>query len=88
MKNITVAIDVPADVLIALNESEQELKKHFQTSIAIMLFKEGKLTLGKAIQLAGVGRFEFEKLLAKRKIPISSLSIEEIMADVEAMSNL
>lgn len=88
MKNIAVAIDVPADVLVALNESEEELKMHFQISIAMMLFQEGKLTLGKAIQLAGVSRFEFEKSLARNKIPISGLSIEQIRADVEAISKL
>ncbi len=88
MKNVTVPVDVPADVLVALNESEQELKIHFQTGIAMMLFREGKLTLGKAIQLAGVSRFEFEKSLAKSKISVSDLSIEQVMADVEAMSTL
>lgn len=88
MKNITVPVDVPVDVLVALNESEQELKKRFQVIIAMTLFQEGKLTLGKAIQLASVSRFEFEKSLAKNKIPISDLSFEQIMADVETMNDL
>jgi len=29
------------------NESEQELKSHFQTATAMMLYQEGKLTIGK-----------------------------------------
>ena len=88
MKNITIPVDVPTDVLIALNESEQELKAHFQIAIAMMLFQEGKLTLGKAIQLAGVSRFEFEKSLAKNKISISNLSFEQIMSDVDTLRDL
>ena len=88
MKNITIPVDIPSDMLIALNESEQELKHHFQVSIAMMLFQEGKLTLGKAIQLSGLTRFEFEKSLAKNKIPVSDLNLEQIMSDVDKLANL
>ena len=82
MKNISIPVEIPKDLMIALNESEQELKIHFQVAIAMMLFKEGKLTLGKAIQVSGLSRFEFEKSLAKNNIPISNLSLEQIMEDV------
>lgn len=88
MKNITIPVDIPSDILIALNESEQELKYHFQVAIAMMLFQEGKLTLGKAIQLSGLTRFEFEKSLAKNKIPVSDLNIEQIMSDVDKLGDL
>ncbi|MCD4675455.1 MAG: UPF0175 family protein, partial [Desulfobacula sp.] len=59
MKNIMIPVNIPSDVMIALNESEQELKSHFQTALAMMLFQEGKLTIGKAIQFSGLTRFEF-----------------------------
>lgn len=88
MKNITIPLNIPSDVMIALNESEQALKSHFQAAIAIMLFQEGKLTLGKAIRLSGLTRFEFEKLLAKNKIPVSSLNMEQIMSDVSKLADL
>jgi len=88
MKNITIPIDVSSDFLVALNESEQELKSHFQTGIAMMLFKGGKLTIGKAIQFSGLTRYEFEKALAKNKIPVSVLDYDQIMADVEKLKNI
>ena len=88
MKNISISVDVPSDILIALNESEQELKDHFQVAVAMMLFQEGKLTLGKAIQLCGLTRFEFEKSLAKNKIPVSHLSVEQIMSDADKLKDL
>lgn len=49
----------------------------------MMLFQESKLTFGKEIQLSGLTRFEFEKSLAKNKIPVSDLNIEQIMSDVD-----
>ena len=79
MKNITIQVDIPSDMLVALNESEKELKSHFQTATAMMLFQEGKLTIGKAIQLSGLTRFEFEKALAKNKIPVCALDENVIM---------
>ena len=88
MQNITIPIDVPSDLLIALNESEQELKSHFQTVIAVTLFREEKLTLGKAIQLSGLSRFEFEQALVKRKIPISKVDVEQIIADAKKLRDV
>lgn len=54
----------------------------FKLAVALMLFQESKLTLGKAIQLSGLTRFEFEKSLAKNNIPISNTTIEQIRSDV------
>ena len=54
----------------------------------MMLFQEGKLTLGKAIQLSGLTRFEFEKSLAKNNISVSELNIEQIMSDVDKLKDL
>jgi predicted HTH domain antitoxin len=88
MKKITIPVEIPSDLLIALNESEEELKAHFQTSMAIMLFQEGKLTIGKAIQLSGLTRFEFEKALAKYKIPIFKLDTNLVMEDAEKLKGL
>lgn len=88
MKNITIPVVIPSDILIALNETEQELKSHFQLAVAMMLFQEGKLTLGKAIQLSGFSRFEFEKSLAKNKISIANLSVQQVMSDVDKLENI
>jgi predicted HTH domain antitoxin len=88
MKNITIQVDIPSDMLVALNESEKELKSHFQTATAMMLFQEGKLTIGKAIQLSGLTRFEFEKALAKNKIPVSVLDENIIKSDIEKLSQI
>jgi len=66
-------------LLVTQNETQQELKSHFHTVTAMMLFQEGKLTIEKAIQLSGLTRIEFEKALAKNKIPVSLLDPDQIM---------
>ncbi|MCF8373653.1 MAG: UPF0175 family protein [Bacteroidales bacterium] len=88
MQTVTISVDIPSDILIALNESEKELKSYFQLSIALMLFQDGKLTLGKAIQLSGLSRHEFEKSLVKNKIPVSDLSFDQIMSDADKLMDI
>jgi len=88
MKNITIPIEIPSDLLIVLNESEQEIKSHFQATIAMILFKDGKLTIGKATQLSGLSRFEFEKLLTKNNIPLSETTLKQIFDDAEKLQKL
>jgi len=88
MRNITIPIDIPSDLFVALNESEKEFKSFLQTAAAVLLFQEGKLTFGKAIQLSGLTRFEFEKALAKNKISIMNLDIDQINADVEKLRSV
>lgn len=84
----TIPIEVPSDLLIALNSTEIELQNQFQVEIAILLFNQQKLTIGKAIQLSKLTRREFEKELANRQVPVSQLNIEQILSDVEKLKNL
>ena len=40
----TINIDLPADILLTLNESEEELKKRIKISLAIQLYAQQKVT--------------------------------------------
>lgn len=88
MKPLTIPVNVPPDILIALNETEQELQSRFQSGIAAMLFQEGKLTLGKAIELSGLTRFEFEKLLTQNNFLFSHQSAEDVFEDLNKLNDL
>jgi len=82
MNTQTISIDFPSDILLALNESESELKKRIKISLAVRLYKAGKLTIGKAAQVSGLSRYAFESYLSENKIPISNLTIEDVMEDI------
>lgn len=79
----TISIDFPSDILLALNETESELKKRIKISLAIRLYKLQKLTIGKAAQISGLSRLDFETLLSENEIPISNLTIEDVISDIE-----
>lgn len=78
METITIPVDIPADFFATINETKEELKAHFQIKIAIMLFQEGKLTIEKAVQLSGLSRDEFEKMLNKNNILTSQFIMDDI----------
>ncbi len=83
--NKTLKIEFPSDILIALNKSENELLYDMKLFTAIRFYTEGKLTLGKASQLIGISRIEFENILSKNNVPISLLEIEDIEKDINKL---
>lgn len=85
MNSQSITIDFPGDLLLALNESEGELKKRIKLTLAIQLYELQKLTIGKAAQLSGCSRLEFETELSKNKIPISNLTEDDILNDIEKL---
>ena len=80
-----VNIDLPSDILLTINETEWELKKRIKASLAIQLYQQKKVTIGKASQIASLTRLEFETLLSDNKISISNLEIEDILNDIEKL---
>jgi predicted HTH domain antitoxin len=81
----TISIDLPTDILLALNETEKEITQRVKVTLAVQLYGLQKLTIGKAAQLAGLPRLQFEKLLSNNAVAISHLSVDEVMADVKKL---
>jgi predicted HTH domain antitoxin len=85
MNTQTITIDFPSDILLALNATEAELKQNIMISLAMRLYRLQKLTIGKAAQLSGLSRFDFETLLSENEIPISNLTLEDVMGDIKKL---
>jgi len=81
----TINIDLPSDILLTLNESEKELKKRIKVSLAIQLYMQQKVTIGKAAQIAGISRLQFETVLSEYNISISTLSVEDVLGDIQKL---
>jgi predicted HTH domain antitoxin len=70
-----VTLNIPE----AANLSETDAQLLF----AIKLFEAGKLSLGKAAEVAGLSYRTFYELLIRYKVPVVSYSEEDIRMDVE-----
>lgn len=80
-----IRVLIPQDIYITLNETEAELRQELQLLLAIRAYRRGKLTLGKAAQLAGISRLQFENYLADHQIPISLLTMEDVYNDLQKL---
>ena len=81
MNTQIISIDFPSDILLTLNKNENELKQDIKLDLAIRLFWLQKLTIGKAAQIAGFSRLDFETVLSENEVPISNLTIDDVMND-------
>lgn len=85
MNKQEITIELPSDIYLTLNETENELKENIKISLAIRLYKLKKLTLGKAAQIAGLTRYEFENILVENDVPISNLTAEDVLEDTRKL---
>jgi predicted HTH domain antitoxin len=83
MNTINLTIPVPEDMMAALNESAEGVKKEITLSAALWLYLNQRLSLAKAATLAGYKRVDFETYLSQHKIPISLTTVDEILNDAK-----
>ena len=85
MSNKTISLNLPKDIFLALNESEGEIKKRIKLNLAFQLYEQNKLTIGKAAQLSGMSKLEFEKELSKNNVSISNLTEKDVIDDMDKL---
>lgn len=78
----TVSIEIPEEVLISLKQTQETIAREMQILAAVKLFEIGKLSSGRAAQLAGMPRVQFLLLLGQYQVSPFSLTTEELERDV------
>jgi len=79
----TVSIQLPRDILDSARMSVSEAR----TELAITLYAQRRLSIGKARELAQLSLWEFRQLLATRHIS-PHLDVEDLDADVATLREL
>ena len=69
-KTERIAIDLPQDIIFAMRgvEKPEEVKKKLKIALAILLFQEGSISLGKATGLTEMSRVRFMEVLREHGI--------------------
>jgi predicted HTH domain antitoxin len=62
----TIVIEIPREIIHATRMTPEELRRE----LAIHLFQQGKLSFGKAREMAGMTVWAFQQLLGSRDILI------------------
>jgi predicted HTH domain antitoxin len=79
----TSVLEVPKDVLDSARLTVPELK----VEIAVYLYSQGRLSVGKARELAEMTLWEFRQLLAFRRIP-THYDVEDLDEDIATLREL
>ena len=78
-----IVLEIPEEILISLKETTEEFSRDILMLAAVKLYQMGKLSSGRASQLAGIPRVSFLQSLARYRVPIFDLSAEELQRDFE-----
>lgn len=70
------------DLLVALGQTPEEIDEYLRFWLAVKLFELGRLSLGKAAELAGMKKIHFMDELGRRKIPIMNLDDEQFAREL------
>lgn len=74
MSTRQVVIEVPEKVLLAASSDEADFARILRTSAAVKMYEMGRLSSGRAAELAGTSRVEF--LLALKQYRVFPLEAE------------
>ena len=88
VEKLTVALDLPRDLLGALDVPQAQLESRLRELVALELFREGRISSGKGAELLEMTKLEFVRLLAQRGISYFSESPEELASDVTTLEHL
>ncbi len=78
----TIQIELPNEVLLSLKETPEGLAKVIRMAAAAKLYELGKLSSGRAADLAGLSRVSFLQALAQYGVAIFDLSEDELLQDL------
>jgi len=88
MSTLTVSLDVPRDLLGALEVPREQLEARLRELIALELFREGRISSGKGAELLGLSKLEFIQLLAQHGLYYFTESPEELVGEVKMLEQL
>ncbi len=88
MDTLTVTLEFPRDLLGALDVPATQVEDELRELIALALFREGRISSGKAAELLGIPKLAFVQLLAQHDISYFTESPAELVDDVTRLDHL
>lgn len=88
MRTLNINIPISEEMLFVLKKDEKSLQEEARKILALQFFKERKLSLGKAAELAGMDKDDFVILLGKNQIDIYQYTERELEQELDSIDKL
>ncbi len=85
MRTLNINIPISKEILFVLKKDEKSLQEEARKILALQFFKERKLSLGKAAELADMDKDDFVILLGKNQIDIYQYTERELEQEFDAI---
>ena len=80
-------VEIPDDLEVILKIDKKDIPKAVKLYLAIELYREGKISLGKASEIVGISKEEMMEVLSRKGIPIS-YDIDDLKEDIKRLECL
>lgn len=88
IKTERIEIDLPQDIIFVISRSEKpdEVRKKLKIALAILLFQEKSISLGKAVELAEISRARFMEILKEHGLPVYEYEEKDFEKDQQVIA--
>ena len=63
----TISVEIPRELIHVFKIREKELSRAVRESLAVELYRDGKISLGKAAEIARISRWEMFDVIGSKK---------------------
>lgn len=81
---VTVQFDLPEDVFSILRSTPEAFVDELRLAAAVKWFETGRISQGKAAELAGVSRQAFHDALSRYAVPAFHLTPDDLRDELRA----
>ncbi len=83
MKTEELTIKYPSGFERAVHLSKEEMEQHIRLMAALKMFELGKVSSGKAAELAGMSRVEFIETCGRYRVSVFNYTSEELEKEIK-----
>ncbi|MEQ1605482.1 MAG: UPF0175 family protein [Pyrinomonadaceae bacterium] len=79
----TISLEIPTAALTAMGNSPSEFLSEMRIAAAVKWYEIGRLSQGKAAEVAGLSRSAFIDVLSKFRVSPIQITAEELVQELE-----